>query len=66
MARWDYEDTDPRGTKHDAETEQADLDGMMCPQCYAIMHRRHHDGSWRAPECWWWECDECEYKTEPK
>ena len=26
MARWNYEDTDPTGSKHDAEVEQIEMD----------------------------------------
>ena len=65
MGRWDYEDTDPRGTKHDAEVELYES-SKPCPECGQDMYQRHHQGSWKAPECWWWECNVCEYRTEPE
>ncbi len=37
-----------------------------CPECNSEdVSRRHHHGSALAPECHWWECNECGAKSEP-
>ena len=38
-----------------------------CPNCDCGDYQQfHHDGSRGTPECWWWECSSCGYKTQPE
>lgn len=37
-----------------------------CAKCGGTdVSRRHHDGNALAPECHWWECNDCGHQTEP-
>lgn len=39
----------------------------QCPKCGLDEYTQfHHDADHLAPECWWYECDDCGYKTEPE
>lgn len=42
------------------------VDVRTCPKCSNAMNHRHWHGEWLAPECWWWECEDCGFKTEPE
>lgn len=34
-----------------------------CPKCgCAERTKRHHAGTFAVPECWFWQCDECEHQ----
>ena len=38
-----------------------------CPKCGSDEYARwHHAGDMLVPECWWWNCDDCGYATEPE
>ena len=47
----------------------ADLDDdrAPCPKCpTGRLDPRHYSGDFAFPECDWYECDQCGYKTEPR
>lgn len=38
----------------------------ICPKCGSDdVTRRHHHGNALAPECHWYECNECGHKSDP-
>lgn len=38
-----------------------------CTRCGSDdMSRVHHRANFALPECWWWNCDDCGYMTEPE
>ena len=37
-----------------------------CGYCREWMEPIIHRGSFAWPECWWWECEQCEARTEPQ
>lgn len=38
-----------------------------CPECGSDdVSRRHHRGNALAPECHWWECNNCGHKSDPE
>jgi hypothetical protein len=50
-----------------AEYREKPVSDRRCPKCGSDdMSRRHHDGSGHIPECHWWECNECDHKSEPE
>lgn len=38
----------------------------QCPECGHELERRHVPACFVWPECWVWECEECEYKEDPQ
>lgn len=44
-----------------------DAGDPVCPKCGSEgWDQFHHHGDFVAPECWWWECDDCGHRTEPE
>lgn len=37
-----------------------------CPECDTEMTYQAHNGDFTAPDCSWWECEKCGFKTEPE
>jgi hypothetical protein len=40
---------------------------LICSNCNSHnVTRKGHSGNWLAPECSWWECDDCGHRTDPE
>ena len=37
-----------------------------CPRCGSELEQHHREGDFYLPECDWWECAECDYRSDPE
>lgn len=49
--------------KANQQAHAKDEASRLCPECgCAERTKRHHPGTFAVPECWFWQCDECEHQ----
>ena len=41
-------------------------DPPTCPECGATLRLYYKQPTLAYPECWVWECEECEYREDPQ